>query len=130
MAKTQHVPRAPGNDQRRPVLGTGADKVTTAATSVAQDSLPGIDRAIAGAAPWDRSRFEAAVEMWARSGFPFLIETVVESTGMELDHPNRLGALTQSLARRGVIHRVGYTRASKPSRAGAVVAVWAGGDGR
>jgi hypothetical protein len=115
---------SPGNDRRGP--GGGRATVEPTTQMMTQEPLTGIDRALAGVSPWDRSRFEAAVRMFAKSGISFTIEQVVEATAMEVDHPNRVGALTAAMAKAGVIRRVGYTKAIRPSRAGGVVSVWVG----
>jgi hypothetical protein len=91
-----------------------------------QEPLSGIDRALAGVSDWDRSRFEAAVKTFANSGRAFTIEQVIETTGMTIDRPNQLGAITSVMARAGFIRRVSYTKATKPSRSSGVVAVWVG----
>lgn len=90
------------------------------------EPLNGIDRAIANASEWDVANFKAAVGDRAKLPGSFLIEDVLEATGVPLDHPNRVGALTSGLAKQGVIVRVGYTKARRPSRAGGVVGVWVG----
>jgi hypothetical protein len=116
---------SPGKDERRPARGA-VDSSTAATQMMTQEPLTGIDRALAGVSEWDRARFEAAVRMFAKSGISFTIESVVEATGMDVDHPNRIGALTAAMAKAGVIRRVGYTKATRPSRAGGVVSVWVG----
>ena len=114
-------------ESRRPREASGSQTVIAATSlSVDQPTLTGIDRAIAGASDWDVSRFRAAVTMYARSGLPFVIEEVLETTGIDIDHPNRVGALTAGMAKAGIITRVGYRKARRPSRAGGVVAVWRG----
>lgn len=42
----------------------------------------------------------------------------------EVDHPNRIGALFSTAARRGLIRCVGFRPSLTPSRRGGVVRVW------
>ncbi len=123
----------PGNvDGRRP-HGTGPTTNTQQTTTTAvpdsvtaQPTITGLDRAIANASSWDAANFRAAVVDWAKRPRPFTIEDVLEDTGVPVDHPNRVGALTVALAKEGVIVPVGYTKARRASRASGVVRVWRG----
>jgi hypothetical protein len=113
-------------ESRRPEEATGSQK------SIAADSpmlpLTGIDKAIRNASAWDRSNWDAALRDFAATGQPFTIEQMVERTGLPIDHPNRIGALTAAAAKAGVIRRIGYTQARRASRACGVVAVWVGAE--
>ena len=103
-----------------------AEDRAKARTLPVAEPLTGLDRAIANASSWDGENFRAAVSDRAERPGAFTIEDVLDETGVPLDHQNRVGALTANLARQGVIVRVGYTKAKRASRAGAVVAVWRG----
>jgi len=118
----------PPDAERRPRQESGDQKVIAATEAIvtAQPTISGLDRAIAGASGWDAANFRAAVTDWAKRQRTFTIEDVLVDTGVPVDHPNRVGALTAALAREGVIVRVGYTKSRRASRAGGVVAVWRG----
>lgn len=123
----------PGDDRGRPRRTDGPHSVSTTAPSKApiatdQPALTGIDRALAGASPWDKSTIIAAIKARAANPGAFTVEEALELAGIviDADHPNIVGAAVQSAAKLGVIERVSYTRAKRPSRAGAVVAVWLG----
>lgn len=96
----------------------------------AQDTIPGIDRALANASPWDLSNISAAITARASNPGLFPIEEALEMAGIVVDqeHPNLVGAVTNSLAKAGVICGVSYTRARRASRAGGVVRLWVGAD--
>jgi hypothetical protein len=64
--------------------------------------------------------------MFAARGRAFTIEQLMSETGIEFDHPNRTGALTQAAAKAGLIHKIGYAPARRASRAGGIVAIWSG----
>lgn len=105
---------------------TDTDTPNNTASIAPAEPLSGIDRAIANASPWDVENFRAAIKARAARPGAFTIEDVLDDTGVPLDHQNRIGALTQVMARAGVIRRVSYTKARRASRAGGVVAVWVG----
>jgi hypothetical protein len=119
----------PDAENRRPTQGTGSQKATTPAVPTIvsdQPTITGLDRAIENASPFEVANVRAAITDRAKRPGTFVIEDIFEDTGVYVDHPNRVGALTAALAREGVIIRVGYTKSRRASRAGGVVAVWRG----
>lgn len=92
------------------------------------DPLPGIERAIRNASAGDKANLRAVVCDRAKQPGTFIIHDVLDAAGVQLEHPNAVGALTSALAREGVIRKVTYTKARHSAGAGHAVAVWIGAD--
>jgi hypothetical protein len=66
----------------------------------------------------------------AATGVEFTAETVRERIGHPLaSHPNALGALLGSAARRGEIVAVGFVQATRPEAHARILRSWRGTDG-
>lgn len=76
----------------------------------------------------DKAAVWGAIVDRARAPGEFTIEDALTAAfGDEVSFGNVAGAVTNVLARAGIIVRVGYRPARRASRAGAAVAVWVGG---
>jgi len=114
------------NDRSRPKAAPETRPSSLGSSVDDQPPLTGIDRALAGASPFEVANVRAAITDRAKRPGTFTIEDVFEDTGVYVDHGCRVGALTAALSRAGVIVKVGYTQARRASRASGVVAVWRG----
>ena len=68
-----------------------------------------------------------ALAAFARSGTEFTAEDVRDVVGDPPGHPNAMGGSFQKASRQGLIHRVGFRPARRPSRNVSSLAVWKGG---
>lgn len=84
----------------------------------------GIGRVWSNAGEW-RTVAVAAVEQLASAGGTFTAEDVRAIAG-DPPHPNAFGALLATCARRGLITKVGFTKAKRPSLHASDLAVWKG----
>lgn len=130
----------PGDDERRPVAGSGghveagqADSrsVLPSRADVLRDARAqrdqGAARADDNAGPWWRSTADQAIAAMAALGRPFTADDLVDHTGLpEAVSPRAMGARFLTAARHGVIEPVGYTTSRRPSARMAVVRVWRG----
>ena len=119
---------APEGTAAQKIAARDSHSVQLTTDKIIQDPLTGIDRALAGASPWDTATITAAITDRAANPGAFTIEDALELAGIEVDpaSPNLIGAVAQRLAKAGVIVGVSYTRARRASRSGGVVRVWRG----
>lgn len=131
--------RPPGDDERRPVAGSGAHvdarqadsrSVLPSRAEVLQSARgareAGAAAADEAAGEWWRRIADQAIRAIARRGLPFTADDLVDRTGLpEAANPRAMGARFTSAHRDGVIRLVGYAM-SRPSCRGAVVRVWQG----
>ena len=68
-----------------------------------------------------------AIRILAQIGEPFSVNEVRHlAQGVEPHHPNAWGARFSKAAKEGLIQRVGFTKASTPSRHASMVSTWEG----
>ena len=79
----------------------------------------------AASRPW-KERWEETIRVLAEVGQPFTSETIRLIAGEPTDHPNAVGAIFSNLAHQGVIRRVGYVNAQRPSLHNHPIAEWVG----
>jgi hypothetical protein len=125
-SRSEMTTPAPGTNQERARRPDKDNSMTQPDPTESQPVISGLGRAIDNASPFDVANVRAAICDRAKRPGTFVIEDVFEDTGVYVDHPCRVGALTAALARERVIVRVGYTRSRRASRAGGVVAIWRG----
>ncbi len=75
---------------------------------------------------WWRDCADRALLWCAQGGFDFTAETLRDLGVPEPDHPNRWGGLFMAAHSRALIEPVGYTQATRPTRAGGVHRIWRG----
>lgn len=61
----------------------------------------------------------------AATGAPFTIDTITNKVGLPI-HRNATGHLLPSLARQGLLVKVGFTQGTRESQHGRAIAVWRG----
>jgi hypothetical protein len=112
----------------RPETRGSSTAADTVSLTRAQDFIPGIERALAGASRWDKSNLTAAIKARAEMPGAFTTEDALEIAGVRPDpeHPNLAGAITVAMAKTGVIIGVGYARSRRASRAGGICRLWLG----
>lgn len=125
----------PDVEKRRPQQDGASDDLTQQA---AASSLPrntddreitdppgGTDQALIRSDGGEREAFLEVV-----NGLPedweFTAEQLADNDhyGLPIDHHNRIGSWTRYACTLGLIERVGYRQARRPTRHGAVVALW------
>jgi hypothetical protein len=90
----------------------------------------GMDLAKVAAAEWWQQAW-TAVETLASSGAPFGSEDVIRMVGLPrvtrgINRNNALGALMSQAARAGIIEKVGYVTARRPSSHSSLRILWKG----
>lgn len=99
-------------------------------TSDSTATCAGVARAEAHRDSWTWFPARAALLQLAAetagTGTTFEAYALTERFGIEMDHPNRWGALFRCAATEGLIVQVGYVGSRRPSRAGGLVRTWRG----
>jgi hypothetical protein len=73
-----------------------------------------------------RERAEALAVKFAHWGEPFSADDLRAYGLDEPDHPNRWGALFNTLSGRHLIQQAGFTTSTRPERHGSVLRLWTG----
>ena len=90
----------------------------------------GMDAAAGAVDPvwWEKARNR--VMYLAASGEDFTVDKVIEHVGLpnavEVNANNSVGALINRMAKKGIIVRVGYDKASRLESKGRTIAIWRG----
>jgi hypothetical protein len=71
-------------------------------------------------------KVDNAIRLLARGSEPFSANEVRHLAQVEPHHPNAWGARFSKAAKEGLIQRVGFTKASTPSRHASMVSTWEG----
>lgn len=91
----------------------------------------GIARANATVAPEWKDLADGVIRELAASGVEFTSEAVTAKVGQPTDSdgrakPNAVGARFSAAANRGLIIRVGFTKAQRPNQHAAMLSLWRG----
>jgi hypothetical protein len=108
--------------QRSPERELGAPEAALAAAQILAQTDTNVD-------DWWRSCAWRGLETLAQSGRPFTASDLPELGVPDPDHPNRWGALFRAAQGAGLIVCVGFAVATRPSRHGGILRLWAGGGG-
>lgn len=87
--------------------------------------VKGINEANGNADPGWAKRFDLIASHLANRGLPFTSEDVTRLVGQP-DHPNRVGARMNALARKNVIRRVDFVKARRSNQHAALISIWVG----
>ncbi|SCX37990.1 hypothetical protein SAMN03159343_0260 [Klenkia marina] len=88
----------------------------------------GIARADESLDGWTRSCWQTGIAYWASTGWEFTADEVRALGVPDPANPNAVGAQFMAAARAGLIRPMGFVQSRRPSRHGAWLRQWVGGD--